>query len=87
MERTIVKILYGGIPPASIKQSIIAFEKSRALQPGFLLNYLEMARAYKDDDQTQKAIYYLKHLLTLPNQTEDDPAIKEEARKYLAAWK
>jgi len=87
MERTIVKILYGGIPPASIKQAIIAFEKSRALQPGFLLNYLEMARAYKDDDQTQKAIYYLKHLLTLPNQTEDDPAIKEEARKYLAAWK
>lgn len=87
MERAIVKVLYGGIPPASIKQSITAFEKSRVLQPGFLLNYLEMAKAYKEDDQQQKATYYLRHLLTLPNQTEDDPAIKEQAKKYLADWK
>lgn len=86
VERSLVKILYGGLPPASMKQSLYAFEKCRALEPGFVLNYFEMARAYKDNDQKDKAIAYLELMLTLPDHTEDDPNIKEKGRKLLKDW-
>lgn len=87
LERAAVKMLYGGLPHASLKESIIAFEKARAAQPGFLLNYLEMAKAYKQDGQKKKAVAYLNTMLQLPNQTEDDPDIKELGRQMLKDWK
>ena len=87
LERAAVRVLYGGMPDASIRESINAFERSRAVAPGFLLNYLEMAKSYKQDGQNAKAIAYLKLMLSLPNQTEDDPAIKELGRSMLNDWK
>ena len=86
LERSLVKVLYGGLPPATIKQSITAFEKARVLRPEFLLNYFEMAKAYKDNDNLAKAIAYLQLMFTLPNQTEDDPNIKEMGRRLLKEW-
>jgi tetratricopeptide (TPR) repeat protein len=85
-ERAIVKVIYGGLPPASLAQSIIAFEKSKAITALFILNYYEMARAYKENDQKDKAIASLRHMLTLSNQTEDDPAIKEKGKALLKNW-
>ncbi len=87
VERAAVKVLYGGLPHASIKESIAAFEKAKLVAPGFLLNYLEMAKAYKQNNQKAKAIAYLNTMLSLPNQTEDDPGIKELGRKMLKDWK
>lgn len=86
LERSLVKVLYGGLPPATIKQSIIAFEKARALRPEFLLNYFEMAKAYEDNDNKARAMAYLQLMFTLPNQTEDDPNIKEMGRRLLKDW-
>ncbi len=86
-EKSIINILYGGLPPASLKQSIYAFEKSRALRPEFVLNYFEMAKAYQKNNNTAKAIDYLKILITLPNQTEDDPEIKEKSKTLIIKWK
>jgi tetratricopeptide (TPR) repeat protein len=86
LERGIVKLFYGALPPATLKQSIASFEKARALRPEFLLNYYEMAKAYKDNDNKAKAIAYLQLMLTLPNQTEDDPAIKNKGRALLKEW-
>ena len=87
LERTAVKIFYGGLPEASIAESIIAFEKSQAITGGFILNYFEMAKAYKENDQTEKAIEILKKMLTVPNQTEDDPFLKADAKKMINEWK
>lgn len=86
MERGIVKVFYGGLPPATLKQSIASFEKARVLRPEFLLNYYEMAKAYKDNDNATKAIAYLQLLTTLPNQTEDDPGIKNKAKALIKDW-
>ena len=86
LERSLVKILYGGLPPATLKQSITAFEKARTLRPEFILNYYEMAKAYEDNDNKVKAIAYLNLMLTLPNQTEDDPKIKEMGKALLKDW-
>lgn len=85
-EKSIVKLLYGGLPPATLRKSIAAFEKARSLRPEFLLNYYEMAKAYENNNNKPKAIAYLRLLLSLPDQTEDDPAIKEKARHQLKDW-
>jgi len=87
VERGIVKVFYGGMPQVTLLQSISSFEKARSLRPEFILNYLEMAKAYKEDNQKTKAIAYLQLLIGLPIQTEDDAAIKEKANILLRNWK
>jgi len=86
IERAAVRILYGGFPPSSLKESIKAFEKSKALTSGFILNYLELAKAYHRNDQNDKAIALLNEMMRIPNHTEDDPAIKETGKKLLKDW-
>ena len=86
VERAAVKMFYGGFPPSSLKESITAFEKSKALTSGFILNYLELAKAYHRNNQNDKAIAILKEMLLIPNHTEDDPAIKETGKKLLKEW-
>ncbi len=86
VERTAIKMFFGGLPQASFKKAIEYYEKAKALKPGFILNYLELAKAYDKNDQTSKALEQLRYLLTLPNTTEDDPRIKEEAQKLIKKW-
>ena len=85
-ERTAVKIIYGGLPAASLNNSIMYYEKAKSLAPNFTLNYLELAKAYHKNDDDTKAFTQLNHLLTIKNQTEDDSRIKEEARTLLKKW-
>lgn len=86
LERSLVKILFGGLPPATLKQSIYAFEKARTLRPEFILNYFEMSKAYKDSNNKIKAIACLQTMFNLPTQTEDDPVIKEKGRALIKIW-
>jgi tetratricopeptide (TPR) repeat protein len=86
IERAAVKVFYGGFPASSLKEGIAAFEKARALTPGFILNYLELARAYHRNDEDAKAKATINAMLLLPNHTEDDPAIKETGKKLLKDW-
>jgi tetratricopeptide (TPR) repeat protein len=87
IERAAVKVFFGGIPESSLNASIQAFEKARALAPGFVLNYLELARAYQKSGDRKTANGLLQAMLRLPDHTEDDPANKSEARRYLEEWK
>jgi len=86
-ERTAAKFLYGTVPEGSIKEAIIAFEISNNITTGFILNYLELAKAYNKNDETNKAIITLNKMLLIPNHTEDDPAIKEEGRLLLKTYR
>lgn len=84
MERASAKVFYGGaIPQASLKEAIRCYEKCRSVNPSYIANYLDLAKAYKDDDQNEKALAALTTLTHLPVQTEDDPAIKAEGKKML----
>jgi len=85
MEKAGLKVLYGGLPDATIKDAIVCFEKSRSLNRGFIRAYLDLAKAYKDDDQGEKSIAVLQALVRLPVVTEDDPALKAEGRQLLDA--
>ena len=86
LEKTATKVFYGGLPGATLKNAIIAYEKARALKTGFLLNHLELAKAYKRNDDDKKAIASLRQIIALPAQTEDDPRIKREANQLLKKW-
>lgn len=82
-EKIGVKLFFGGMPKASLTDAINAYEKSRQLAPHFLLNYLELARTYIKVNKKDKAISLLKIIPSVPNRTEDDPSIRDHAKKML----
>jgi FimV-like protein len=83
IERTAAKILFGGIPKASFEESIAAYEKAKQYSPQFMLNFLELAKAYIKNSQQDKAIALLEKVPSMPLKTEDDARIKAEAKKLL----
>lgn len=86
VERWLVKLFFGAFPESSFAESIRNYEKSRSLYPGFLLNYLEGAKAYYKNGQKGKAVEFLQLLSRLPDTSSDDPTIRSEARNLLGAW-
>jgi tetratricopeptide (TPR) repeat protein len=85
-EKALAKWLFGGLPKASLQDAILYYEKSRDLNPAFVVNYLELAKAYYRNSEKQKAIQSLKYMMPLPNGTTDDPQAKAEARRLLLQW-
>lgn len=85
-ERWMVKLAFGGFPESSLDASIRNYEKSRKLNPGLLLNYLEEAKARYKNEEKNQAIELLRAISKLPDQSSDDQAIRDEARKLLARW-
>ena len=83
IERAAVKVFFGGLPKSSFADAITAFEKAKQISPGFVMNYYELARAYKKNGQSQKAIAAINTMLKLPDTTEDDAPTKKLARKLL----
>jgi len=84
VKKAAVKVLFGGLPEATMANAYKYMEKCRQLDKYFVLNYLDLAKAYKYDDKPAKAIEVLNQLVKLPNRTADDPALKEEGRKMLS---
>ncbi len=82
-KKAAVKLFYGGIPEATTESAILYMEKCRALEPYFMLNYLDLAKVYKQDSKPPKAIEVLQKLVKLPIRTPDDTAIKAEGQKLL----
>jgi tetratricopeptide (TPR) repeat protein len=87
VEKWLVKVSFGELPPASLDDAIRYYEKSKQLNPGFLLNYLELAKSYNRKDKDARAVEYLEALLKLPDVTSDDPTIRKEAQKLLKEYK
>ncbi len=85
-ERSAVRLFYGPLPKGSINNSINAYERSKKLNPALLLNYLELAKAYKKNSEDHKAKLLLRTMLSLPLKTEDDPSIKTEGTELLKKW-
>jgi tetratricopeptide (TPR) repeat protein len=85
-ERTAAKILFGALPAASFASAITSYEKAKALNPGFILNHLELAKALKKNGDKTKALAELNTVLALKNVTEDDARIKIEAQGLIKKW-
>jgi tetratricopeptide (TPR) repeat protein len=82
-EKAALKIIYGGLPPASVPTAIEFFEKARKANPNFILNYLELAKAYKTNGQSDKAIEVLNRMVKLPPRSADDNNYKAEGKNLL----
>jgi len=77
------RTLYGRLPKPDIDSAIIYMEKCKSFEPYFVLNYLTLAKAYKENNNPAKAIEVLTKLVKLPVRTEDDAALKAEGQKIL----
>jgi hypothetical protein len=82
-KRAALKVFFGGMPESSIEDAIKYMEKAKALEPYFVRNFLDLAKAYKYDNKPAKAIEVLNQLVKLPNRTADDVALKAEGKKLL----
>ena len=87
VERAAVKIFFGGLQKNSLDSAVIYHERVRAISPDFLLNYLELAKAYHKNNKKQKAVEILNYMFRLPNTAADDPTIKAEGKQLLVTWK
>lgn len=85
LKKAAVKLFYGGLPSGDLEKAILYMEKCKTLEPYFALNYLDLAKAYKESRQPAKAIEVLTKLVKLPIRTGDDAAIKAEGAKMLEA--
>lgn len=82
-KKAAAKTIYGGLPSASLDSAIIHLEKCRVAEPYFVQNYLDLAKAYKQDNKPAKAIEVLNRLVKLPIRTADDAALKAEGKQML----
>lgn len=86
-ERAAAKVFVSSLPEGSLKSSIICFENARKLSPEFILNNIELAKAYYANNQPAKGINLLQEAIKMPVTTEDDPRLKEKAHNLIKDWK
>jgi tetratricopeptide (TPR) repeat protein len=87
VEKWLVKVAYEALPKASLDDAIKYFEKSRTLNPSFLLNYFELAKSYHRKDNDKKAVELLETMLKMPNKMSEDANIKAKGKKLLEEYK
>lgn len=85
LKKAAVKLFYGGLPEGDLDNAILYMEKCKSLEPYFVLNYLDLAKAYKENRRPAQAIEVLTRLVKLPTRTTDDIAYKAEGAKLLEA--
>lgn len=83
IKKAAAKILYGGLPPASIDSAIAYMEKCKTMEPYFCPNFYDLGRAYNFNRQYEKAIAVLQQLQKLPTRKQDDPEIKRQGAALL----
>lgn len=84
IKKVAVKLFYGGLPEGNLDDAIKYMEKCKSLEPYFVSNYLDLAKAYKDNRRPAEAMEVLNRLVKLPTRTTDDIAYKVEGSKLLA---
>ncbi len=83
IERTFARWFFGTLPDASLDDAIAFYEKSKALNPGFILNYYELARAYRRDGRKEEAIRQLRQMDALKDMMYDDRQVRKEGQALL----
>jgi len=81
-ERTIVRTVYGGLPPASFEQSVRDFKTAIRFEDK-IIHHVELARTYMKMDREQEARDHLRTALSMSASDPDDPMHKSDARQLL----
>ncbi len=85
IKKIAVKLLYGGLPGGDLDSAILHMEKCRSLEPYFVANQLDLAKAYNDNRKPTKALEILTRLVRMPTRSSDDIALKAAGAKMLAS--
>ncbi len=83
LEKAAAKIFYDALPKGSLANAIMYLEKARTLQPNFILNNYELARAYEKNGEKNKAINILNKIPAMAIGTEDDQVLKTKSKALL----
>jgi tetratricopeptide (TPR) repeat protein len=83
--KVIVKIVYGGLPDASLEEAAKCFDKARSIKPDRLSHTVELGRTYAMMKRTKEARLYLDQGLAMENKERDDPDTKARGRESLKA--
>ncbi len=81
----IVRVVYGGLPPASYEEAVRCLEKAIALRPDRLIHPVELGRTYAQMGRRDEALAALKKGLALPPREKDDPETLARGRATLKA--
>lgn len=81
-----MKVIFGGLPPASLEMAIELHQKARKLNPGFLANNLELALLYKKTNQPSRAVEVLESQMKLPTKTKEEFEIKNKSKQLLQSF-
>lgn len=84
VQRSLARLIYGKLPPASNEDGAKCFEKAMALNPDRLMHYIELGRTYAQMGRKEEAARYIKKGLKMANTEKDDPETKAKGREILA---
>ena len=79
-----VRLLYGGLPPASFDEGIRQLQRATELEPDELNHWLELGFAYAGAGQPAAARVQWSHGLAMPSRGKHDEPAKQRAREALA---
>jgi tetratricopeptide (TPR) repeat protein len=82
--KSLVKIIYGGLPAASDDEAIANFKKAIALNPGRIIHHVELGNVYAATGQKKLAIVEWQKCRTLKPVDRDDADAQQTAAKSLA---
>jgi tetratricopeptide (TPR) repeat protein len=83
LTKGIVKIVYGGLPPASLDDSAKFLEKAVALKPDRVSHHIELGRTYASMGRVDDARAAIEKGLALGDRERDDPNTKARGRETL----
>jgi tetratricopeptide (TPR) repeat protein len=72
-----------GLGWADIDSAMVHYQKAMELKPGYVMIYLDYAKANIEEDEYEKARELLNKAIEAPIEDEDDEAKKEEAKALL----
>ena len=78
-----MKVIFGGLPPASREQALELHQKARKLNPGFLANNYDLALLLKKTNKPSQAIEVLQAQMKLPTKTKEELEFKNKSKQLL----
>jgi len=81
--RVLVRLFYGGFPPASTASAIQSLQRAIELEPDELAHHLELGLALAADGKKDKARLQLERGLAFPSRGKHDDGAKARGREAL----
>lgn len=83
LTKVIVKIVYGGLPSASLEEAARCFEKAAKLRADRVSHQIELGRTYAMLGRKDDARQCIEQGLNMPSRERDDPETKLRGRETL----